>query len=367
MINRKFEKQAKAMIKGITPESRVSRFLFVHELLRRYARGEATDREREMIETWRADEEEPLLSEQGEELPSIALDRMGECIYRKVAVSQQFPQTDWNLVSQQPEVMSAVEEAMNDAILPKTTPKAKRQMRAIRVYGGIAAMIAIVFGIGMFQYYTKDTVLESEDQIVSQQLPDHTKVQMNRDSRLLLTSNFNGHVREVEMRGEIFFDVAKNPQKPFIISHSVLQTQVKGTSFTISDYPELDISTITVRTGMVAVSKGGRRLATLLPNKQLLYNKITGKYTVREMDWHSSSGWIDGRIILIDANEKELALRIRQSFHKELVIKNHAFGTNVCFNSEFSPHATLAEVIERLMLVYGAQYKMEGDRIIVYR
>lgn len=366
MINRKFEKQVKAMINGITPENRVRRFLFVHELLRRYARGEATEREREMVETWRADEEEPLLCEQGEELPSIALDQMGESIYRKVAVSQQFPQTNWDLVSQQPEVMRAVEEAMNGAIPPKAIPRAKRQMRAIR-YGSIAAMIAIVFGIGLYQYYTKDTVLESENQIVSQQLPDNTKVQMNCDSRLTLGSNFNDHTREVEMTGEIFFDVAKNPQKPFIIAHSVLQTQVKGTSFTIRDYPELDISTITVRTGMVAVSKGGRRLATLLPNKQLLYNKITGKYTVREMDWHASSGWIDGRIVLIDANEKELALRIRQSFNKELVIENHAFGTNVCFNSEFSPHATLAEVMERLMLVYGAQYKMEGDRIVVYR
>jgi hypothetical protein len=44
------------MMKGSTPEWRVRRFLFVHTLLRRYVRGEATDREREVIESWRAEE-----------------------------------------------------------------------------------------------------------------------------------------------------------------------------------------------------------------------------------------------------------------------------------------------------------------------
>ncbi|WP_321331026.1 FecR family protein [uncultured Bacteroides sp.] len=366
MITGKLKKQVGLMIKGNTPGSRVKRFLFVYELLRRYVRGDATERERAVINTWHAGEEEYFLEKEGQELPSAELYRMDECVYRKVAVSQQFPETNWKLVSQQAEVMHTLQEAIPASKAGPVGLK-KQRPRVIRIYGSIAAMIAVIAAIGLYHYYTKEMTFETQNSQLSQQLPDNTRVLMNRDSRLVLGSDFNGRTRSVEMKGEIFFDVAKNPQKPFIIAHSVLQTEVKGTSFTVKDYPELDVSTVTVRTGVVTVSRGGKRLATLLPDKQLVYNKITGEHTVRDTNWKASAGWVEGNIVLIDADEKELALRIRQYFGKELVIEDAAFGHDICFNSEFAPNATLAEVMGRLMLVYDAQYKIDGNRIVVYR
>lgn len=367
MINRKIERRTRELMKGSTPEWRVKRFLFVHTLLRRYVRGEATDREREVIESWRAEEGNSFNSEQLQELPFSVLTQVNERIYRKVAISQEFPQSDWKLVAQQPEVKLAEYEAMINTAHTQHTPKPQKSKLATSLYVGVAAMIAIMFCFVLFQYYTQNEVLQSNHNIISEQLPDNTHIQMNRDSRLTLSNDFNHHSRKVEMTGEIFFEVAKNTQKPFIIVHSVLQTQVKGTSFTICDYPELDVSTITVRTGVVSVSTEGKQIAMLTANKQLQYNKITGKYTVRDRSWQSSAGWIDGKIVWVDANEKEIAMRIKQAFNKELVIDKQALGTNVCFNSEFAPNATLNQVMERLMLVYGTQYKIKGKQVIVYR
>ncbi|WP_321479866.1 FecR domain-containing protein [uncultured Bacteroides sp.] len=373
MIKNKIEKE---ILRGNTSEDKVRRFLFVHELLRRYARGETTELERRVVDAWQIDENEFSSQDRKNKktlLSLTELDYMDECIYHKVAINQLFPEAEWGVASKGAEIMLAMDGLEGTPKLKKEDTlvnKKKKQglgMRTIHLYVGIAAMIAIIALTAVFKHSYQDTVFESHNSLLSRQLPDDTRVQMNRDSRLVLENAFNNQNRSVEMSGEIFFDVAKNPRKPFIIAHSALQTEVKGTSFTVKDYPELDVSTVTVRTGLVTVSRGGKQLATLLPNKQLVYHKNTGEYTIRDMNWKVSAGWIQGDIVLIDANEKELALRIKQYFGKELVIEDEALGGDICFNSEFAPKVTLAEVMDRLMLVYGAQYKIDGSRIIVYR
>jgi len=83
-------------------------------------------------------------------------------------------------------------------------------------------------------------------------LPDGSKVWLNVNSSISYAENFNdGGQREVELRGEAFFDVEKNPVKPFVISTGETLTQVLGTSFDVKQEEEGTIR-VAVVTGKVS-------------------------------------------------------------------------------------------------------------------
>ena len=64
-------------------------------------------------------------------------------------------------------------------------------------------------------------------------LDDGTKITLNQNSSLSIDKNFNSNARLVELDGEAYFDVAKNPEKPFITKSKNTYTKVLGTSFEI--------------------------------------------------------------------------------------------------------------------------------------
>lgn len=82
------------------------------------------------------------------------------------------------------------------------------------------------------------------------ELADKTVIQLNGNSSLSYVKNPQGNLRLVKLKGEAFFDVAKDPNKPFIIISKDFTTRVVGTSFNIDSDIEKSIG---VSTGKVKV------------------------------------------------------------------------------------------------------------------
>src|SRR5690606_40088 len=70
------------------------------------------------------------------------------------------------------------------------------------------------------------------------QLPDGSKVMLNSASTIQVSKNFNETTRELTLSGEAFFDVASNPEKPFIIHTASMDVKVLGTIFNVKAYDE---------------------------------------------------------------------------------------------------------------------------------
>ncbi len=166
--------------------------------------------------------------------------------------------------------------------------------------------------------------------------------------------------------GEVFFDVSKNKEKPFIIHNKELETIVCGTSFNIEAYEELDVIVITVRTGLVKVNRGGKELAALTPYQQLTYNTRTKIAKVDQVDWEDAKDWMDGRLVLKNADFKELKFRMKQYFSKELEFQDKTEET-ICLTTSFSQGISFPNAMERICELYNMKYKTEGNRVILYR
>jgi len=111
------------------------------------------------------------------------------------------------------------------------------------------------------------------------QLPDGSKVKLNHSSKLTYPEHFSGDVREVTLTGEAFFNVTKNPEKPFIIKTTGASIKVLGTSFNVYAYNESSTVEVIVKTGRVELheqvtsdqSKGEKVL--LIPGEKGIFNK----------------------------------------------------------------------------------------------
>ncbi|MBJ2124244.1 FecR family protein [Flavobacterium sp. IB48] len=119
-------------------------------------------------------------------------------------------------------------------------------------------------------------------------LSDGSSVLLQPNSKLSYPKIFTGNERKVYLSGEGFFEISKNPKKPFFVYANEIVTRVVGTSFRIKAYPDQQNVEVLVRTGKVKVKSNDLVRTTenkeivLLPNqalrfarKELVFNKIT--------------------------------------------------------------------------------------------
>ena len=126
-------------------------------------------------------------------------------------------------------------------------------------------------------------------------LPDSSKVWLNSATTLTYDSDFNKKDREVTLSGEAFFDVSKNPSKPFIVRMSDASITVKGTSFNVSAYDGENGIQAALLTGQIQFQTG-RDYIYLSPGEVIFYDRIDrsmGKYR-RDVSQYLS--WLDGKL-----------------------------------------------------------------------
>lgn len=123
--------------------------------------------------------------------------------------------------------------------------------------------------------------VNNTEEPVSVSLTDGSRISLQPGSRISYAEAFGSdNKREVYLSGEAFFEVAKDPDKPFFVYANELVTKVLGTSFNVRAYQNDEDVTVEVRTGRVSVSVaekiGGpqevspreREGILLLPNQQ---------------------------------------------------------------------------------------------------
>lgn len=266
---------------------------------------------------------------------------------------------------------------------PEIYPKKRRLIPAIYYKYAAVAVILIITTFAAI-YTSRDTsvrqeaamvagngrltVYTAEHKITEVTLPDGTRLHINKGSKLSYDKDkFNRKNREVWLEGEAYFDVAKDPDRLFIIHNENLQTVVRGTSFTVKAYKELDEMSIAVRTGKVEIKEDDRIIAELAPNEQLLYTKSNGSVQESHTDWEDASAWMDEKLVLRNVSMDEVLLRIKQLYGKEVVLDDDVLKNERLVIS-FEKGASFTSVMNAICSLYDIKYKETSpDRVIIYR
>jgi len=124
-------------------------------------------------------------------------------------------------------------------------------------------------------------------------LPDGTRVWLNALSSLKFPTSFPSDIRQVQLKGEAYFEVAKDKAKPFVVDVNDMQVKVLGTHFNINSYTPQSAIYTTVLEGAVAVSNAGLA-KTVLPGQQLQYNGAHTMHLANEVDVTQITAWKEG-------------------------------------------------------------------------
>ena len=125
-------------------------------------------------------------------------------------------------------------------------------------------------------------------------LQDGTEVWLNAKSKLTYPAQFKGAERRVTVEGEAFFNVAKDPSKPFIVSTQEVDMKVLGTQFNVFCYPDAGYLRTSLLEGSVRVffPEKENEGITLKPDQQVTVS--LGKMIVAPISLSDHFLWREG-------------------------------------------------------------------------
>lgn len=152
-------------------------------------------------------------------------------------------------------------------------------------------------------------------------LCDGTKVWLNANSKLVYPTAFVEKERTVYLEGEAYFKVTHNPDQPFIVKTSSIQTRVLGTEFNIRSYSPEDSHVVLIN-GKVEVSntKGGA-YTTITPGEDA-HLQADGNFILTEVDLDSYIYWKDGYFYFDDVSLREIMQNLGRWYNISIEFRN---------------------------------------------
>lgn len=194
-----------------------------------------------------------------------------------------------------------------------------------------AAVAVLFIAIGLYYFtfnekeevqiaQTQEVIKENPKGVKSQiQLPDGTHVWLNAASSISYQAGFSDSARLITLKGEAYFEVVKDLQRPFMVTSGQITTTALGTSFNINAYEDNDIS-ISLNTGKVDVTrsdKGGHVI--LLPGEQA--NANPSGLSVLKFDKENVLAWKDGTIHFDNTDFDEMISVLEKWYDVSLVVE----------------------------------------------
>lgn len=192
-------------------------------------------------------------------------------------------------------------------------------------------------------------------------LHDGTVVWLNAASSIRFPNRFSGKQRAVELTGEAYFEVAHDPQRPFIVTANGSEIQVLGTAFDVKAYQPA-ITYTTLVNGAVRVAPAGSKGEVLHPGQ--MARSGNGGLRITTADVEQVTAWKNKQIILRDADLRDIMEELSRWYNVEVVYAGDFKGaTGVTI--EISRDVPLKKILEMIMLTKSARFKIDGDVVTV--
>lgn len=279
---------------------------------------------------------------------------------------------------------SATESDLHHTASPRPP---RRKSRLTPRFYKIAAVVAFVATAGILLYYIRPagirslidnpqfTILEADGHFVEYRndglkihtitLDDGSKVTLEPSSVIRYPEDFSLE-RKVFLTGEAFFDVVRDPEKPFSVHTHELVTQVLGTSFTVRAYEEEKNIRVSVRTGKVSVfSEKPLEGALLMPNQQVVYSR----HELRMV-----KSLVDDPIMLPKAQHHTTFLFTDSPIGEVFGSLEEAYGVDIVYDEETLANCYLNAALDslsfhdKLRLIskgINAQYEILDGHVII--
>jgi transmembrane sensor len=288
----------------------------------------------------------------------------GSCSEDEVALIKQWYRSFDNDYDHVSGLSEADEKAMEERIYNRITekievdvaPAASGRAKYASLFKWSAAAAVAAFLIGGIYFFnlnknnsyqvaqTAQKTVEEVDitnnsnQVYKAVLPDNSIIWLHPGSNIHYPKAFAANARIISMYGEAFFQITKNPKRPFIINGRSIITKVWGTSFLIRDKYRSKTADVSVVTGKVSVS--------------IKKNEADNNFTAN----------LEKNELLLYPNQKAIYLLDQHLLRAAKIIKEPALKQWVPASTSFD-NRPLREIVPVLNATYGVNIKLGNERL----
>ena len=192
-------------------------------------------------------------------------------------------------------------------------------------------------------------------------LPDGTAVWLNAASSIDYPASFTGSkVRRVELKGEAYFEVAKDKVHPFIVNTGNQEVEVLGTHFNVNSYADELSAKTTLLEGRIRITGGGQQ-KILKPGEQAILNGTVLQISAADLE--TAVAWKNDEFVFKGESIKEI-MRVLARWY-DIDAEYSGPVTKEGFQGKIGMQKNITEVLGLLELTGAVHFKIEGRKIIV--
>ncbi|WP_194932940.1 FecR family protein [Sphingobacterium paramultivorum] len=192
-------------------------------------------------------------------------------------------------------------------------------------------------------------------------LPDGTKVWLNAESSLKYPTQFTGNERSVELKGEGYFEVAHNANKPFIVKSGDQQLKVLGTKFNINSYENEGAILTTLVSGSIELTNTQNTMPVKLkPGQQGKLLSLSSIFFVDNVDTEVFTAWTANEFQFQGTSIGEVLRQLERWYDVDVDYSNLPKRK---VNGTISKEKKLSSVLYALEKITDLKFKVIGRRI----
>lgn len=209
-----------------------------------------------------------------------------------------------------------------------------------------------------------NTLIVPRGRIFEMILADSSRVVLNSETKLKYPVCFGESIRDVYVEGEAYFEVKRDPQRPFIVSGKNFEVEVLGTSFNVMNYGNEFVSRVTLLSGSINMITEDS-CVRLNPGQQAIM-RVNSTIEIRDVDVESIVYWLNYRL---NFNEEELGVIMRELgrwYGVEVVYEDPSLK-KVLYSGTIPYNITLTELLELLNYTTDIKFKLNDGIVLIRR
>lgn len=215
-------------------------------------------------------------------------------------------------------------------------------------------------------YNTISTPRGGEYQVT---LSDGTQVWLNAASSIRFPTAFRGIDRQVQITGEVYFEVAHNKTQPFRVAAGKSTIEVLGTHFNVNAYEdEMQVRTSLLE-GAVKVYPADdldhQQVKILKPGQQARMNKNGRRISVvNDFDTEEVIAWKNGLFVFKSEDLRSIMRQIARWYDVDVQYKGNG---DLQFTGQITRDNNVSKVLQMLELTGEVKFKVQNKQVIVMR
>lgn len=320
---------------------------FPTELLSKYFAGEANAEEAIEVDDWRNTPQNKEAFEQMQELWN------------------RFSGSTSMIIPAVPDTWAKLEPQLLPAKAPFLRRLLLNRYAVAAMIAGLAVLLTVLWlkghlsGMGGPASDGVQVVMNSSARIKKDVLPDSSHIVIKPNSSVAYSADFNTNSRHVLLKGEAFFDVAHNADRPFVISIGKLHVQVIGTAFNVRQWLDSSHVEVQVQSGIVKMYTDQNELV-VNKGQTGLYNTGTGQLSIKNSINVNSFSYATRHFSFQDYSLEEVCQYIEVAYNVEIILNINT--RDIRLSGEFN-EIPLHALIDVISTTLNLRFNIDGDTV----